>query len=69
MLKQGTSRGPYPILSSLFYIVICLVLALQLVRSEPRTLPTCYHCLIELLEEALYSPVLEAGLQGLYRAS
>ncbi len=62
MLKQGTSRGPYPILSSLFYIVICLVLALQLARSKPCTQLARCRCLIELLEEALYLPVLEAGL-------
>jgi hypothetical protein len=69
VLKQGTSQGPYLILSSLFYIIICLVLALQLVCSEPRTQLAYYYCLIELLEEALCLPVLEAGLQGLYRAS
>jgi hypothetical protein len=67
--KQGTSRGPYPTLSSLFCITTCLVLALQLVRSEPRTQLTYYYYLTELSEEALYLPALEAGLQGLYRAS
>jgi hypothetical protein len=60
--KQGTSRGPYPILSSLFCITTCLVLALQLVRSKPRTQPARCHCLVELSEEALYLPALEAGL-------
>jgi hypothetical protein len=67
--KQGTSQGPYPTLSSLFCIVTCLILALQLVRSKPCTQLTCYYCLTELLEEALYLPALEAGLQGLYKAS
>ncbi len=69
MLKQGTSQGPHPTLSSLFYIITCLILVLQLVRSKPYTLLTYYYCLIELLEEALYLPILEAGLQGLYKAS
>jgi hypothetical protein len=67
--RRGTSQGPYPTLSSLFCIVTSLVLALQLARSVLRTQLTCYYCLIELLEEALYLPALEAGLQGLYRAS
>jgi hypothetical protein len=67
--KRGTSRGPYPTLSSLFCIATCLVLALQLARSKPRTQLARCHYLVELLEEALYLPALEAGLQGLYRAS
>ncbi len=69
MSKRGTSRGPYPTLSSLFCIATCLVLALQLARSEPCTQLARYYCLTELLEEALYLPALEAGLQGPYRAS
>ncbi len=69
MLRRGTSQGPYPTLSSLFCITTCLILALQLVYSVPCTQLTRYYYLTELLEEALYLPALEAGLQGLYRAS